>query len=747
MNRQLFIAFCWLLLGLFCVAVYAEETAAKTTPDPTEIQSVINTLENPEARERLIGQLKILAQTPQDMTRSQKTPTLGSTTVDLLKTLSDQLAKSVETTVKTATLFHELPKVVNWFENQITNLDRRNLWLSIIENLAGIMGSAYLAFFIIRRLLKPLYAASELRTAEGFAIRISCLFILLLLELLPIIAFAIVGYIALSLILPTENIRLVAIVWINAVIIVRMIIVVNRFFFAPQYPQFRFLPVGDKTALYIDKWMRCLGITVTYGYFVLQAAFLIGMPPPLYETLLRFFWLLVTGLLMFLILQNRRAVTQHIRGIEPIEAGAFHPKHILRRLASVWHIVAIIYVLMLYGIWALALTGGFIFILKGTVLTALILVVGNSCIWFIEQAFHHGFWVDEALRQRFPSFELRFNRYLPILETGTKGLVYLFMTLAIFQAWGIATFAWMTTGSGKAFSTGIAKICGIILVTLLLWEGVTVMMDSYISPTTEKPRPKPPSARLMTLLSVAHNALFIILIVMSTLIILSGIGINIAPLLAGAGVAGVAGLAIGFGAQKLVQDVITGLFILFEDLISVGDVVSAGGKDGLVEAITIRTIRLRDTAGNVHTIPFSSIGPITNMTRDFAYYVFDVGVSYQEDIDGVMDELAAIGQEMILDAKYAPLILAPLEILGVDSFTGDAVKIKARIKTLPIKQWEVGREFNRRMKKRFDQLAIEMSSSRLTVCMEGNGKAWLFPGGSQNNEEVHEDKPQNFVKD
>ena len=305
------------------------------------------------------------------------------------------------------------------------------------------------------------------------------------------------------------------------------------------------------------------------------------------------------------------------------------------------------------------------------------------------------------------------------MQIGVKGLLNLFMILAVFQAWGISTFVWITTGLGKTFSAEIARIGGIVLVTLLLWEGMTLLMESYLGSSAEKAKPKQPSVRLRTLLSVAHNALFIVLIIRSTLVVLSDLGINIAPLLAGAGVAG---LAIGFGAQKLVQNVITGIFILLEDLISVGDVVSVGNKDGQVEAITIRTIRLRDLTGNVHTIPFSSIGPITNMTREFAYYVFDVGVSYHEDIDHVMNELAAIGQELMRDPQYAPFILEPLEVLGVDSFASDAVKIKARIKTLPIKQWDVGREFNRRMKKRFDQLAIEMSLSRLSIYREENRK-------------------------
>ncbi|MGD0961463.1 MAG: mechanosensitive ion channel domain-containing protein, partial [Methylomonas sp.] len=170
------------------------------------------------------------------------------------------------------------------------------------------------------------------------------------------------------------------------------------------------------------------------------------------------------------------------------------------------------------------------------------------------------------------------------------------------------------------------------------------------------------------------------------------------------------------------HDIISGMSFLFENQIAVGDVVSVGGKDGLVEAITIRMVRLRDTAGNVHSIPFSTIGAVTNMTRDFSYYVFDVGVSYRENIDSVMDELSAIGQELMADSRYAPLILEPLEILGVDSFASTSVMIKARIKTLPIKQWEVGREFNRRMKMRFDQLVIEMSSPCLNVSLQDNRK-------------------------
>ncbi|MDD5412384.1 MAG: hypothetical protein PHF31_13405, partial [Methylobacter sp.] len=337
MNRHPFVVFCYLLFGLYCAQAHAQETAAKTPPEQTEIQSVINTLENPEARERLIGQLKLLVQTQQEMARTSEKPTLGGTTVDLVKTLSDQLARSIETTVKAATMIHELPKVGDWLRNQVSNLERRNLWLGIIENLAVIMGSSYFALFITQWLLKHLREASERHPAEEFAMRTAYLFTLLLLTLLPIIAFAVVGYVQLGLIRPAENTRMVAIAWINAAVIVRVLMATGRFFYAPQYPQFRFLPISDEMSQYVDSWLRWLSITVIYGYFALQVALLIGMPVPLYETLLRLLGMLVTGLLMLLILQNRRIVSRYIGGTESIEARELHPRHILRRLASVWH--------------------------------------------------------------------------------------------------------------------------------------------------------------------------------------------------------------------------------------------------------------------------------------------------------------------------------------------------------------------------------------------------------------------------
>ena len=270
------------------------------------------------------------------------------------------------------------------------------------------------------------------------------------------------------------------------------------------------------------------------------------------------------------------------------------------------------------------------------------------------------------------------------------------------------------------------RIGGILIATFLIWEVAGLLIQNYLNGLTVDGVPVQGSARAKTLLTIARKSLLIVLIVLSSLMILSELGLDIAPLLAGAGVLG---LAVGFGAQKLVQDVITGVFILIEDQISVGDVINVGDKGGVVEMVSIRTVRLRDFSGTVHTIPYSAISTVSNLTKEFSFYVFQVGVAYRESVDEVMAVLKEIGAEMQEDAEFGPLILEPLEVSGVDAFADSAVMIKARIKTRPIKQWAVGREFNRRMKNRFDELGIEIPFPHTTIYF-GEDKQGQAPAGN-----------------
>jgi small-conductance mechanosensitive channel len=218
--------------------------------------------------------------------------------------------------------------------------------------------------------------------------------------------------------------------------------------------------------------------------------------------------------------------------------------------------------------------------------------------------------------------------------------------------------------------------------------------------------------RAKTLGKIINSAGYVLVIGISIMMVMSEFGINIMPIITGAGIAG---LAVGFGAQNLVRDIISGFFLILEDQIRVGDVAQINGTGGSVEAIKLRTTVLRDLQGTVHIFPNGEIKQVANMTKEFSYYVIDVGVAYKENVDEVMDTLKSIGAELAQDPEFSSVILDPLEILGVDDFGDSQVTIKIRIKTKPLKQWMVGRELRRRIKNTFDKKDIEIPFPHLSV--------------------------------
>jgi moderate conductance mechanosensitive channel len=211
--------------------------------------------------------------------------------------------------------------------------------------------------------------------------------------------------------------------------------------------------------------------------------------------------------------------------------------------------------------------------------------------------------------------------------------------------------------------------------------------------------------RARTLGAVVNKVTTVLITGIALLMVLDVFHISITPVLTGAGIVG---LAVGFGAQTLVRDIISGFFLILEDQVRVGDVAAINGTGGLVEAINLRTIVLRDAEGTVHVFPNGSIQTLANKSKDFSYYVIDLDISYREDPDRVAKVLRQISDEMRADPAFGPWILEPLEILGVDAFRDWSVVMKMRIKTVPLKQWDVGREFRKRIRKRFEVEGIEI---------------------------------------
>lgn len=218
--------------------------------------------------------------------------------------------------------------------------------------------------------------------------------------------------------------------------------------------------------------------------------------------------------------------------------------------------------------------------------------------------------------------------------------------------------------------------------------------------------------RLNTLLGIVRGSLIVFISVIFVFIALKLVGLDIAPLIAGAGIVG---LAIGFGAQELVRDVISGFFMLLENQLRVGDVVMINGTGGLVERIELRTITLRDLQGIVHVYQNGKINTLSNLTKEWSAAVFEIGVAYKENVDAVIKVMDKVGEKMKNDEAFKETIIEPIEIFGVERFGESEVVIKARLKTQPGQQWTVGREFRKRLKAAFDQENIEIPFPHRTI--------------------------------
>jgi small conductance mechanosensitive channel len=261
----------------------------------------------------------------------------------------------------------------------------------------------------------------------------------------------------------------------------------------------------------------------------------------------------------------------------------------------------------------------------------------------------------------------------------------------------------------------------IILISLRILRAAFNRLSKIILKRSQGSEDKEAEKRVNTLMSIISAITRIIIWAIFFMTALKKIGIDIGPIIASAGIIG---LAVGFGAQELVRDVISGFFMLLENQIRAGDVAVINGTGGLVEKIEMRTITLRDFSGVVHIFQNGKINTLSNMTKEWSAMVFDVGVAYKEDVDKVMEVMKKVGEDLKNDPDFGPKMIEPLELFGLDQFGDSAIVVKARIKTKPIEQWGVGREFRKRLKKAFDQNNIEIPFPHTTIYWGENSDAF-----------------------
>jgi small-conductance mechanosensitive channel len=259
------------------------------------------------------------------------------------------------------------------------------------------------------------------------------------------------------------------------------------------------------------------------------------------------------------------------------------------------------------------------------------------------------------------------------------------------------------------------RILGAFVVAWLSYWALKLVLrriDQQITAQAGTGALTPQLQRTRTLLSLLRSVGVVLIVMMFLFMTLNAMGVQLGPLLAGAGVVG---LAVSFGAQSLVKDVISGLFMLFENQFGVGDVIRIEGVSGAVEQMTLRVVVLRDVHGAVHIVPNGQITMVSNLTRSWSRAVLDVAVSHSEDPDRVIAVLRDVGDQLYGDEEWRPLLVEPVQVPGIENLTDTAVTIRVMAKTLPLKQWDVARELRRRIKLRFDQDGIEIPHATQTM--------------------------------
>ena len=393
--------------------------------------------------------------------------------------------------------------------------------------------------------------------------------------------------------------------------------------------------------------------------------------------------------------------------------------------ARIWHVLAIIYLAAILVTSILSPEEALPFMLAASGQTIVAVVVGIALAALLTQVILRRIRIGDELRAKFPLLEARLNAYVPTALKIARFLILAVVLAFIVDAWTPFDLgAWVASDAGAGLIGRLFSVALIVVLALLVWLVIASWIEFRLNPDAGAA----PNPRARTLLTIFRNAVAIALVVVTSMVVLAEIGINIAPLLAGAGVLG---LAIGFGAQKLVQDVITGVFIQLERAIDVGDTVTAGGITGTVERMTIRSLGLRDLSGTYHLLPFSSVDTVSNYNRDFAYHVGEYGIGYREDTDEAIAHLRAAFEELLQDpALRGQIIGDQLEVHGVTALADSAVNIRVRIKTLPGSQFPIGRAYNRLVKRHFDAAGIEIPFPHMTLYFgeDKQGKAppaWL----------------------
>lgn len=705
--------FFLLLFSVFILfAATAVQAATESSATAASSAQLADLLENEQTRKQLIEQLR--AQIPD----TQITTAAQSEGVDFDDSFPGKVAQGTQAFLtKVLDDFGQAASTVGaMVQGEELGGIQMAHWKSALLNLLLVIAVTVIAFVLSRLLAARFFARINHWVAQSPQFtkpshhqhlsvvlrKAAAVLAALVIDVLAIVLAGLAGYGMVLALAGTDGVAGVfESLFVNAFVVVELVRALVRTVFATRFPQLRLFVMSDELARYWNAWLSKLVEVVGYGMLVIVPVFT-SLFTPAFGSMVGL--MIMLGVYIYAvrgIWHNRVQIRERLKQRANQALMPFLGT-LMRLFARIWHILAIIYFTVLLVVSQIDPDNALPFMAQATLQTVLAIVLGLLVSVVLTAILSRRIRLSDDMRGRLPLLEERINSYVPATLKGLRLFTIGVILLVVLDAWhAFDLTGWVMSESGRSTINMVVHVAIILLLATLSWTVIASIIESRLSGTGHSA----PSAREKTLLSLFRNAALIVIITMTALVVLSQIGINIGPLIAGAGVVG---LAIGFGAQKLVQDIITGVFIQLENGMNVNDVVEAGGVFGTVEKMTIRSVGMRTLDGGYHLIPFSSVDVVVNHMRDFSYHMGEYTIAHRENVDDAIYHLQQAFNELMQDEVLAPEILEEITIPGVTAINEKGVTIRVLIKTTPGMQWAVQRGYNRLVKKHFNAANIEL---------------------------------------
>ena len=660
------------LVFITCAVAAAQQQQANgeginEPTQPSKLQYLIDVLRDDQSRAVLIDELQKASAIAGENVLPAGSKPISADAVSLGHSIAEITRNFAQTAVTSAAMFvQQLSDVPSTFAG--LDAAEGDVLFGILRNLALVVIVTYGVFILCRTVLRRIDGTFGRRAkAAGFVEKTLLVGASVVLDIAIVMMAWAAGYLAaLTIFGELGQMDIQQSLYLNAFTVVQLGKVALKTVLSPSTPQLRLLRISDRAAHRTNQGFSWIVNILGYGQLLLQPILTDSVSVACGQAMAALVALSALLIAIGMTFMNRQSVTEWLLRT----SGNLPRQEQVHFFARHWHWPVLAYLGFMFCVVLTEPASRLFSIVSASAQIIAMVVIGVVVADWLSRVATKGVSLPTSVAKRLPLLQRRVDALVPRLLIILRLVVLIFVVGSVFAAIGILDIIdLLQSPIGIRMTSAVVSVAVILIVAYVLWLALTSWVDFRLNPDYGSVA----SSREATLLSLLRNAATIAIVVIALMFSLSELGLDIAPLLASAGVLG---LAIGFGAQKLVQDVITGVFIQFENAINVGDVITVGDTTGTVERLTIRSMSLRDDRGAYHIISLSSVDMITNLMRDFSYHIGDIGIAYREDVDKARSALFEAFEQVRQNAEIGPFILSEMEWFGIQELADQAVVVR-----------------------------------------------------------------------